>query len=249
MQAIILAGGAGTRLRPYTISFPKPLVPVGDMPILEIIVRQLQRSGFDDLVIATGHLAELIEAYFRDGGRWGVRIRYVREERPLGTAGALRLVEEMAEHALVMNGDILTDLDFAALYRFHVTHAAAATIGACQRRHEIDFGENDSLASYTEKPVHAFWVSMGVNVVSRAARAVIAEGEALGIPDLMLRLQRAGQRVLCHRFDGFWLDIGRPSDYAQAQEEFERAPGRFVAPPTALVTPAPSPPAGQGERG
>lgn len=233
MQAIILAGGAGTRLRPYTISFPKPLVPVGDMPILEIIVRQLQRYGFDDIVIATGHLAELLEAYFRDGSRWGVRIRYVREARPLGTAGALRLVDDMAEHALVMNGDILTTLDFAQIYRFHLSAGATATIGACRRRHEIDFGvleigEDASLTSYAEKPVHAFWVSMGVNVVSRRARDYIADGEALGIPDLMLRMQAAGERVLCHRFDGFWLDIGRPGDYAQAQEEFAADPDRFL---------------------
>ena len=233
MQAIILAGGKGTRLRPYTASFPKPLVPVGDTPILEIIIRQLRRSGFDEIIISTGHLAELIEAYFGAGQRWGVRIRYIREDKPLGTAGALRLVDEMAEHALVMNGDILTELDFVDLYRFHVSSGAIATLGACRRQHEIDFGVLDidadaTLATYTEKPLHTFWVSMGVNVVSRRACRYIADGERLGIPELMLRMQAAGERVMCYRFDGFWLDIGRPTDYQMAQEEIERDPTRFL---------------------
>lgn len=233
MQAVILAGGKGTRLRPLTTSLPKPLVPVGDHPILEILLRQLKRTGFRDVVISTGHLAELITAYCGDGRRWGLRVRYVREEKPLHTAGALRLIRNLAPHFLVVNGDILTDLDFGALYRWHVKKGGWATLSACPRRSVVDYGvlvtgANDALAEYIEKPASSYLVSMGVNVFSRKAVGLIEPGEAVGIPDFALRIKAAGKGVYCRRFEGRWLDIGRPDDYEAAQDIFEREGRRFL---------------------
>ena len=158
MQAVILAGGRGTRLRPYTMSFPKPLVPIGDYPILEVVVRQLRGYGFDKVTMLTGHLAELIQAYFGHGERWGIEIEYVREQQPLNTAGALKLVTDPAEHVLVMNGDILTTMDYRALYERHLEKGAQATVATIRREHKVDFGviEYDAdgfLSGYREKPV------------------------------------------------------------------------------------------------
>lgn len=226
MQAIILAGGKGTRLKPYTISFPKPLVPIGDYPILEIIIRQLASFGFDRVTISTGHLAELIEAYFGDGSRWGVKIEYVREYTPLNTAGALKLVEGCEDNFLVMNGDVLTTLDYGKLLELHTEKGVKATIAAKTRESKIDFGVlkldgEDFLSEYIEKPVYTFSVSMGVYVLSKEVRDIIKDGESIGMPDLLLRLKDSGEKVYCHRSDCYWLDIGRIDDYEKAQEEFE----------------------------
>ncbi len=226
MQAIILAGGKGTRLKPYTISFPKPLVPIGDYPILEIIIRQLVSFGFDRVTISTGHLAELIEAYFGDGSRWGVKIEYVREYTPLNTAGALKLVDGCEDNFLVMNGDVLTTLDYGSLLALHAKKGVKATIAAKTRESKIDFGVlkldgEDFLSEYIEKPVYTFSVSMGVYVLSKEIRNLIKDGESIGMPDLLLRLKDSGEKVYCHRSDCYWLDIGRIDDYEKAQEEFE----------------------------
>ena len=149
MQAIILAGGKGTRLMPYTATFPKPLVPLGERPILEIVIRQLKKAGFGDIIISTGHLAGLIEAYFGDGGKFGVKIRYVREEKPLNTAGALGIMEgagvRLDEDFLVMNGDILTTLDYGKLMRFH-RDQKAGFIGNHDFIHKTDIRADDGNA-------------------------------------------------------------------------------------------------------
>lgn len=225
MQAVILAGGTGTRLRPYTATLPKPLVPVGDAPIIEIVLRQLKRHGFRDVIISTGHLAGLIEAYCGNGKRWGLRLRYVREEKPLSTAGALKIISGLQADFLTINGDILTTLDFSALMRFHARSKAAATVGVCERSTSVDFGvisldAEDRLAAYTEKPSYRYLVSQGVNAFSRGALKHIREGESLGIPDLILRLKAAGKTVMGFRNRAQWLDVGRPEDYETAQEIF-----------------------------
>jgi len=225
MRAIILAGGKGTRLRPLTWTLPKPLVPIGDMPILEIVVRQLAAAGFSRVTVSTGYMAELIEAHFGDGTAWGLAIDYVHEDVPLSTAGPLKLVDDLPEHVLVMNGDVLTDIDYAALVREHIEAGAGGTVATKRREAPIDFGvvEADAdgwLESWREKPTYTFEVSMGVYVVAREAVRLIADGEALGMPDLLLRIRDAGGRVLCRHCDCYWLDIGRFDDYETAQNDF-----------------------------
>ena len=224
-QAVILAGGKGTRLRPFTTTLPKPLVPVGDLPILEVVLRQLKHHGFRDIVISVGHLAELIEAYCGDGRRWGLKIRYARESRPLSTAGALKLIRGLAPDFLTINGDLLTTLDYRALYDAHRKSGASATVAVCERRTTVDFGvveldDKDRLAAYTEKPSYRYLVSMGVNVFGRKALEFIARDETLGIPDLIGRIRADGGTVSGFRNKAEWLDIGRPEDYQTAQDLF-----------------------------
>jgi len=233
MQAVILAGGKGTRLRPYTTVFPKPLVPVGEVPILEIIIRQLKKHSFDEIVISTGHLAELIEAYFGDGSRWGVHIDYVREYKPLNTAGALGLIDNLKENFLVMNGDILTTLDYSQLFEFHTSKKGIATISLHKRESKIDFGvieitQDSKLDRYIEKPIYQFLVSMGVNVLNARCRDYIGKNESIGLPDLMMRMKQEGENIYCYPSDCYWLDIGRVEDYQVAQEEFEHHRGQFL---------------------
>jgi len=233
VRAFILAGGKGTRLRPYTMSFPKPLMPVGDYPILEIVIRQLARQGFDRVTISTGHLAELIRTYFGDGERWGVTIDYLHEDKPLSTAGPLGLLEEFDGPLLVMNGDVLTTMDYAALVEEHKGHGAEATVAVTQRTVPVDygvvqFGEDDLLSEWIEKPRLPYWVSTGVYVTSPAARVLVEPGESLGMPDLLLRVKASGGSVFCARSGAFWLDIGRVEDYQQAQDEFESRRVEFL---------------------
>src|SRR5581483_1087355 len=202
-RAVILAGGLGTRLRPYTTILPKPLMPVGDRPILDIVIRQLARAEFERVTIATGYLAELIEAFFGDGSRHGVPIDYFREDEPLGTVGALSLIEGLDEHFLVMNGDVLTDLDYRALLDGHAAGGQAATIAAHRRQVQISlgvmhFGDQDDagrVTGYSEKPAFDFEVSMGVYCFAPRAVDLIEPGERLDFPDLVLRLIAAGEPV------------------------------------------------------
>lgn len=233
MRAVILAGGRGTRLAPYTITFPKPLMPIGDVPILEVIIRQLKHYGIGDIVMAVGHLAELLMAYFGDGGRFGVNIGYSRETEPLGTAGPLALIPDLDDTFMVMNGDVLTTLDYAALAAHHRGSGAAATIASHQRDARIDLGviQTDAagrIVDYIEKPTYHYLVSMGIYVFEPTVLRHIAPGQRLDFPDLVLRLLAAGEKVQSHSFDGYWLDIGRPDDYGQASAEFERLRSQFL---------------------
>ncbi len=225
MQAVILAGGKGTRLRPFTTSMPKPLVPVGDLPIIEVVLRQLKHHGFREIIISVGHMAELIEAYCGDGKRWGLKIRYVREKKPLSTAGALKLIRGLAPQFLTINGDLLTTLNYRALFDAHRKSGADATIAVCERRTMVDFGvieldAKDRLANYIEKPAYQYLVSMGVNVFNRKVLKHIARNETLGIPDLIGRVRGGGGLVKGFRNKAEWLDIGRPEDYQTASDLF-----------------------------
>ena len=233
MQAVILAGGKGTRLKPFTVSLPKPLVPVGDYPIIEIIIRQLAKQGFKEIIISTGHLAQLIQAYCGDGKRWGVAIRYVHEDKPLDTAGSLKLIDGLADNFLVMNGDILTTLDYGALVREHQAKGIAATTATTIREVKIDFGvpavnDDGFMNGYTEKPTYTFLVSMGVYVLSRSMVDLIQKNEAIGMPDLLLRAFNKGGKVFCHKSSCYWLDIGRLDDYERAQDEFNQRKREFL---------------------
>lgn len=232
-RAVILAGGKGTRLRPYTVVLPKPLMPIGEYPILEVIIRQLVVCGFDHITLAVNHQAEIIKAFFDDGQRWNIRIDYSLESTPLGTMGPLKLIGDLPEHTLVMNGDILTDLDFAAFHDAHVAADSIFTISTMQRTHLIDYGVLDispdgSLCGFREKPQLAYDVSMGVYMISRRALESVPIGRAYGFDTLMLDLLAAGKPAMTRSFDGYWLDIGRPDDYMRAIEEFEQFKGRFL---------------------
>ncbi len=236
-QAIVLAGGKGTRLRPFTHVFPKPLMPLGDdnpMPILEVVLRQLVRFGFGDVTLITGYLSEYLESFCGDGRRFGARVRYRREVNPHGTAGGLILVERPREPVLVLNGDILTTLDFAAMFADHRASGAAATIAAFPREVKIDFGvlefgdDPTLLSGYREKPSFAFEVSMGLYILDPSAWDYLTPGEMLGMPDLLDRMRADGRPVRCFRQDCEWLDIGRHDDYAAANESFQARRSAFL---------------------
>jgi NDP-sugar pyrophosphorylase family protein len=234
LQAVILAGGKGTRLAPYTTIFPKPLVPLGEVPILEIVIRQLRNAGVDTITLAVGHLSELIQTFFQDGSRFGVHIEYAREEKPLGTAGPLAAIAGLDETFLVMNGDVLTTLDFRDLLTFHRENRNVATIAMHDRKVNIDFGviesgPNGRLTNYIEKPSYAFQVSMGIYAFEPSVLQFIPKGKRFDFPELVLSLLAAGEPVSGYAYDGYWMDIGRPDDYAQASEDFLRDPGRFFA--------------------
>lgn len=232
-RAIILAGGKGARLRPYTVVLPKPLMPIGDHPILEVVVKQLACAGFERITMAVNHQAELIKAFFGDGAKWGVAIDYSLEDKPLGTMGPLRLIPDLPEHFLVMNGDVLTDLDFAAFHDGHVAANSLFTISSHRREQSIDYGvlETDSgrcLVGFREKPKTEYEVSMGVYMISRKVVELIPGGTSYGFDNLMLDLISTERKITVRAFDGYWLDIGRPDDYLQAIDEFETMKSRFL---------------------
>ena len=227
-HAVILAGGKGTRLRPYTTSIPKPLVPIGDeSAILEIVLRQLARDGFKRVTIAIGHLGELIRAYVGSGEQWGLEVDYATEAKPLSTMGpVVAILDKLPEQFLVLNGDILTDLSFSALLDAHSASNAQLTIATYHRHVDVDFGvltvEAGRVVGFVEKPTLNYQVSMGVYAVSRAALAGYPAGEALGFDRLVIALLAAGRNPASYAFEGYWLDIGRPEDYDRANSEFVR---------------------------
>ncbi len=233
MMAIILAGGKGTRLKPYTMTIPKPLMPLGDMPILEIIVRQLVRSGVTRIVLTLGHMVPFFTSFIGDGERWGVPIEYTFEEEPLGTAGSLRLVKDLADDFIVMNGDVLTTLSYGELFKSHRDRSAWATLAMNRRELQIDFGvvkadADGALAEYQEKPVIPYNVSMGINVLSKKALEFIPEGRKFDMPDLMLAIKAAGKPAICYGTACYWQDIGRFDDYQKAGRDFVEDPDRFL---------------------
>ncbi len=231
-KAVILAGGKGTRLAPFTTVFPKPLMPLGETPILEIVLRQLVRAGFTDVTLAVGYLASLIESYFGEGERYGLRLTYSREEEPLGTAGPLANIGGLTEPFLVMNGDVLSTLDYAAFLDAHVASGAEASIATHRRENKVDFGvvetNGERVVDYVEKPSHSYLVSMGVYAFSPSVLARIEKGRPLDFPELVLRLLSAEAFVRSVPFDGYWLDIGRHDDFARAQEEFAARRAEFL---------------------
>jgi NDP-mannose synthase len=230
LRAIILAGGKGRRLYPYTAVFPKPLMPLGDKPILEIVVGQLRKAGYDRLTFAVGHLASLIQAYFGDGTRFGVAIDYSMESEPLGTAGPLTLVDPPSDHFLVMNGDILTDLDYGGFAANHAASGAIGTVAVYRKPVEITLGvvevsEQGSVVGYSEKPTLHYLASTGIYCFHPRVLEHLEPAEYCDLPTLVLRLIERGETVRAHRFDGYWLDIGRPEDYEAAGAEV--LSGRF----------------------
>ena len=233
MQAIILAGGKGRRLLPYTTVLPKPLMPIGDYPIIEVILRQLKRCGFNKISISTGYLHELIHAYLDSNKTLGLKITYSHEEKPLGTIGPLRLIKNLGDTFLVMNGDILTDLDYRKLIESHKKCGAIATVATYQRDVNIDFGvleknSENKIIAFREKPTYHFDVSMGIYVFSKKILDYVPADTPFGFDDLMYALIANNEEVYSYPHTGYWLDIGRPDDYARSIEEFERNKDRFL---------------------
>lgn len=232
-RAVILAGGKGTRLRPYTVVLPKPLMPIGDYPILEVVVRQLVYYGFTHITMAVSHQAEIMQAFFSDGKKWGIKIDYSMEDQPLGTMGPLKLIKYLPEDFLVMNGDILTDLNFREFFNFHVSGRNIFTISASSREEKseygvLDLGSDGRLIGFIEKPVVKYNVSMGAYMVNKKILDVIPDDRAYGFDGLMLDLIKRGTPATVRRFDGYWLDIGRPDDYIRAIDEFETLRDKFL---------------------
>lgn len=228
-RAVILAGGKGSRLYPYTTVFPKPLMPIQEKPILEIVLSQLQQAGVEHVTLAVGYLAELIQAYFGNGEKLGLRIDYSREDQPLGTAGPIRLIDQLDSDFLVMNGDVLCNLDYAEMYRFHRAHGGLATVGTYHKEVFInlgvlELGADHAICDYIEKPTLKYLVSMGIYYFRPEILDWIPRNQALDLPDLMKQLiaaQTPATTPQAFVFDGLWLDIGRQQDYAEAQALFE----------------------------
>jgi len=232
-RAVILAGGMGTRLRPYTVVLPKPLMPVGPYPILEVIVRQLAGYGFDRVTLAVNHQAEIIKAYFGGGEKWNLPIDYSLETQPLSTIAPLTLIDDLPDNFVLLNGDVLTELHLGDFYDRHVEGNRLFTIGCAARRSTIDYGllelsDNGLLAGFQEKPKLEHWVSMGVYAVSRRILEFVPRGRKYGFDDLMRDMLACGRPVHVERFHGYWLDIGRPDDYMQAIDEFDQWKERLL---------------------
>lgn len=233
-QAVILAGGRGTRLRPYTTVFPKPLMPVGDFPIVEIILRQLKYAGIERIVLAVGHMSKMFRTFFGDGESLGLQLSYTYEEKALGTAGPIALaLDQLADDFLVMNGDLLTTLPYRQLLEDHSQSGASATIAVFARDVKVDFGvieaQDNVLVQYKEKPVFHFDVSMGVNVLKkRDVAPYLLPGEYLDIPNLLMKMRDDGKTVRCFRTPCEWLDIGRVEDYEAASGIFEANRSAFL---------------------
>jgi NDP-sugar pyrophosphorylase family protein len=231
-KAVVLAGGRGTRLAPYTSILPKPLMPVGDRSILELVVDQLEMSGIRDITFCVGYLSHLIRAVFDHRDNEGVEIDYVHEHDALGTAGPLRLVDDLDETFIAMNGDVLTNLDYAELVRYHQRYGNALTIATHDRRIKIDYGvmhlqqlgmnghTQHRITEFQEKPEIVSTVSMGIYVMEPSVIDLVPESGAFDFPDLVHALLEAGQPVGAYRYDGLWFDIGRKEDYERAVEEW-----------------------------
>jgi NDP-sugar pyrophosphorylase family protein len=233
MKVVILAGGKGRRLYPYTVVLPKPLMPIGDFPILEVILRQLKNSHLVDVTLAVGHLGNLIQTYFADGSKWGVKIKYSFEEEPLGTVGPLTRLKDLSQTFMVMNGDLLTTLNYLDLIEHHKKQKAVATVAAQKRSVDVDFGviqkdKDERMAKYIEKPRLSYLVSMGIYIFEPEILDFIPKGKKFDFPDLMQLLLKKDEKVALYESSDFWLDIGRPDDYQKAVEEFEKNRKRFL---------------------
>jgi NDP-mannose synthase len=233
MKAVILAGGKGTRLAPYTRILPKPLLPVGDMPILEILLRQMKAAGIEEAILTVGHLSELLRVFFQDGQKLGLKISYSYEECPLGTAGPLSLIDGLDSTFLVSNGDVLTTLDFRDFVEYHHHSRAAATIAVHKRQVRVDLGVvkfngSKEIIGYIEKPVYNYEVSMGLYIFEPRVLDYIPHNQYLDFPDLVLKLIDRGECVMGYPFEGYWQDLGRADDYEIAVSEFERMRSQFL---------------------
>lgn len=225
LRAVVMAGGFGTRLRPLTNDLPKPMLPVGSKPLLELIVDQLKRAGIRRLNVATHYKGEMISEHFKDGQDFGVEIRYVKEDQPLGTAGALSLLEDSEEPLLVINGDILTRVDFREMLNFHREHKADLTIAVRQYEFNVPYGvvETDGVTvkGISEKPTVRQFINAGMYLLNPSVRRLIPNGQPYDIPDLVHRMIAEARPVVCFPVREYWLDIGIEDQYVKAQADVE----------------------------
>ena len=227
VQTVIMAGGKGSRLRPFTTVFPKPLMPIGDVPILDLVIRQLRHFGTTKITVATGYLAELIMTYLGDGSQYGLSIDFVREKEPLGTLGPLALVANPnADSYLVLNGDVLTTINYRDLVEHHRKSGAMATVATYRRPVTIDKGvltmdASGRITDFVEKPTYYNPVAMGIYVFEAKILDYISPGQRIDVPDVLRILLAQGKHVQSYPFDEYWLDIGIPGDYERAQVDFE----------------------------
>ncbi len=233
MRAVILAGGKGTRLKPYTITLPKPLVPVGEEPIMKLLLESLKKQGIKETVICVNHMGNLIEAYFGDGSEYGMQIRYSREQKPLGTVAPIKLIQGLPEDFLVMNGDVLTNLSFRKLFLEHKINDAILTVATHARNVHIDYGvighdPDYFVNSFVEKPDYDVNVCMGIYAFNKRVFDYVPENTYFGFDDLMHKLLDNGEKVKIFEHKGYWLDIGSPEDYEKANEDVYRVMGQGI---------------------
>ncbi len=226
MQTILLAGGRGSRLNPFTKILPKPLIPIKDQPIAGILIQQLKESGTDEIVMCLGYLADLLKAYFGDGSNLGLTIRYSIESEPLGTAGPLRKVQGLRDNFLVVNGDELTTLDFGRLYSHHMALEADLTVAVQMKTTQSSFGvlevKDGKIISYQEKPTHNYWASMGIYAVNKRILSLIPEDKPFDMPELVQLLLERGGNVVSYESRDLWFDIGTFTDLEKAKEQWEK---------------------------
>jgi len=222
MKAVIQSGGKGTRLRPYTMVLPKPLMPVGSKPVLELLLKWLRRNGICEAYITTGHLGHLIRSFCGDGAQWDMRIAYTEEIEPLGTVGALSLLRDVLDDTFIMvNGDVLTDLNLSSLTAAHRRHGDALTVATMLRSAQTDFGvitdSNGVVTSFKEKPILTHLVSTGIYCLEPSILDYIPTGVPFGFDNLMHCMLDRGEPVHTFLHNGMWLDIGRVEDFQRAQ--------------------------------
>ncbi len=228
MQAIIMAGGKGTRLRPYTNILPKPLLPVGNKSILDVNIRQLAACGIDNIIIAVGYLGELIEAVIGNGDRYGIKINYSYESKPLGTVGGLGQIKELLEEEfIVMNGDILHNISFDNLIKEHINNKKNVTITTYSQQNTVRLGvleiQNKNIVKYIEKPTAKYVVSIGVYVLNKnIIYKFVKENEYLDFPTLINTLIQNKEQINPHMYNGLWVDIGTTDEYLNLIENLDK---------------------------
>lgn len=209
------------------MAIPKPLVPVDDVPIIEIILHQLKRHGITDIIVSIGHKGEILAAFLGDGRKFGLKIEYVRETSPLGTVGPIRLIKDLPENFLMMNGDVLTDLDYSAFIDDHIKKGAEVSIASYTKTVTIELGvmktRDQLLYDYLEKPKESFQVSMGIYGINRKVLDVVPTGHYFDFPSMVMALLKQNRMVRSYPFNGMWMDIGNPSDYQEAQRIFKES--------------------------
>lgn len=224
MRAVILAGGKGTRLKPYTATLPKPLMPVGEEPIMKLLLTRLKSQGFRETTICINHMGDLISAYFGDGSQYGLKILYSTEDKPLGTVGPIKKIDNLPEDFLVMNGDVLTDLPFRDFLHEHKSNDALMTLAVYKQLMQIEYGviehnAEHEVTAFVEKPTHPYNVCMGIYALNKRALDYVPADTYFGFDDLVQTLLGKGEKIKIIEHKGYWLDIGRPEDYEKANED------------------------------